>query len=252
MPRPRRLSYANWPEGVDRKVYASLDSTNSEAGRIAPDLARPTWILAQTQTDARGRRGRTWVSPEGNFAASLVMRGQGPMEHWALRSFVAALALAEALDGLTGRPELLALKWPNDVLLQGGKLAGILLETSGVHLTIGIGVNLVAAPSVAEVEKHAVPPISLLGATGLRVTPEDLLTPLAARFAHHEAALVTYGFAPIRTAWLARAARLGQPIRARIGNTTEHGVFRDVDASGNLVLETTNGPRAIPAAEVHF
>jgi len=252
LPRPRRLSYANWPEGVDRKVYASLDSTNSEAGRIAPDLARPTWILAQTQTDARGRRGRTWVSPEGNFAASLVMRGQGPMEHWALRSFVAALALAEALDGLTGRPELLALKWPNDVLLQGGKLAGILLETSGVHLTIGIGVNLVAAPSVAEVEKHAVPPISLLGATGLRVTPEDLLTPLAARFAHHEAALVTYGFAPIRTAWLARAARLGQPIRARIGNTTEHGVFRDVDASGNLVLETTNGPRAIPAAEVHF
>ena len=252
MPRPRRLSYANWPEGVDRKVYASLDSTNSEAGRIAPDLARPTWILAQTQTDARGRRGRTWVSPEGNFAASLVMRGQGPMEHWALRSFVAALALAEALDGLTGRPELLALKWPNDVLLQGGKLAGILLETSGVHLTIGIGVNLVAAPSVAEVEKHAVPPISLLGATGLRVTPEDLLTPLAARFAHHEAALVTYGFAPIRTAWLARAAKLGQPIRAQIGNTTEHGVFRDVDASGNLVLETTNGPRAIPAAEVHF
>ncbi len=252
MPPPRRLSFANWPEGVDRKVYASLDSTNSEAGRIAAGLTRPTWVLAHAQTAARGRRGREWVFPEGNFAASLVMRGQGPMEHWALRSFVAALALAEALDGYTGRPEMLALKWPNDVLLQGGKLAGILLETSGAHLTVGIGVNLVAAPSVAEVEEHAVAPVSLLGETGLRVSPDALLTPLAARFAHHEAALVTYGFAPIRTAWLARAARLGQPIRARIGNTTEHGVFRDVDAGGNLVLETPKGLRAIPAAEVHF
>ncbi|MFT4620891.1 MAG: BirA family biotin operon repressor/biotin-[acetyl-CoA-carboxylase] ligase [Sulfitobacter sp.] len=252
MPRPRRLSFANWPEGVDRKVYASLDSTNSEAGRIAPGLTRPTWILAHAQTAARGRRGRSWANPEGNFAASLVMRGPGPMEQWALRSFVAALALAEALDGLTGRPELLALKWPNDVLLQGGKLAGILLETSGAHLTIGIGVNLVAAPSAAEVEEHAVPPTCLLGATGLRVTPEDLLTPLAARFALHEASLTTYGFAPIRTAWLARAAKLGQSIRARIGNTIEHGVFRDVDAQGNLVLETSKGLRAIPAAEVYF
>ena len=77
-----------WPEGVDRKVFATLDSTNSEAGRIASDLLRPTWILAHAQSAARGRRGREWVNPAGNFAASLIMRPTGPMEHWALRSFV--------------------------------------------------------------------------------------------------------------------------------------------------------------------
>ncbi len=246
------MSYANWPEGVDRKVYDQIDSTNLEAARLAPQLTQPTWILAHRQTAARGRRGRAWVNPDGNFAASLVLRPPGAPDQWALRSFVAALALAEALDSLTGRPDLLALKWPNDVLLQGGKLAGILLESSAPHLTIGIGVNLIAAPDRAEVEPDAVPPVSLLGATGLRVTPEDLLVPLATAFARNEARLTTYGFGPIRTAWLGRAAKLGQPIRARIGTQTLHGVFRDVDASGNLVLETADGPRTIPAAEVYF
>ena len=237
---------------MGRQVHAVLDSTNAEAARLVPGLTGPVWVLAHAQTAARGRRGRVWVNPEGNFAASLVLRPTGSPEMWALRSFVAALALAEALDALIGRPDLLALKWPNDVLLQGGKLAGILLESGQHHLIVGIGVNLITAPSPAEVEADAVAPVSLLGATGLRVTPEDLLTPLAARFAHHDASLATYGFAPVRRAWLARAARLGQPIRARIGQETLHGVFRDVDARGNLVLETSGGVRAIPAAEVYF
>ena len=254
--RRKRLSFAkdagDWPDGVDRKVYASLDSTNAEADRLGLGLTRPTWILALEQTAARGRRGRAWVNPAGNFAASLVMRPVGALEHWALRSFVASLALAEALDGFTGRPGALSLKWPNDVLLNGGKLAGILLESSASQLTIGIGVNLVAAPETDQVEPDALVPVSLLGETGVRVTPEELLTPLATRFAHHEHSLTTYGFAPIRTAWLARAAKLGQPIRARIGQIEEHGVFRDVDAVGNLVLETSKGPRAIPAADVYF
>jgi len=192
------------------------------------------------------------MNPAGNFAASLVMRPEGALEHWALRSFVAALALAEALDVFTGRPGALSLKWPNDVLLNGGKLAGILLESSASQLTIGIGVNLVAAPETDQVESDALIPVSLLGEIGLRVTPEDLLTSLASRFAYHEHSFTTYGFAPIRTAWLARAAKLGHPIRARIGQTEEHGIFRDVDAVGNLVLETSKGLRAIPAADVYF
>jgi BirA family transcriptional regulator, biotin operon repressor / biotin---[acetyl-CoA-carboxylase] ligase len=139
---------AGWPEGVGRRVLAETDSTMAEATRIAPGLGGPEWILALRQTAARGRQGRAWAMPEGNFAASLVMRPAcGPAEA-ALRSFVAALALRDAFVAAGVAEGDLALKWPNDVLLWGGKVAGILLESlsdgrGGVaHLVVGIGVNL--------------------------------------------------------------------------------------------------------------
>jgi len=158
---------------------------------------------------------------------------------------------------VTGRPELLALKWPNDVLLAGGKVAGILLEGIGQgaqvsHLAIGIGVNLAEAPPVEELEPHAVHPVSLLEVTGVRVAPEEFLTVLARSYAAREAAFVTQGFAPIREAWLARAARLGERITARTGGTETTGIFETIDAQGALVLATSEGRRAIPAAEVFF
>ena len=246
------MSLDNWPEGVDRRVYASLDSTNAEGARLVPSLTVPTWILALDQTAARGRRGRAWFNPAGNFAASLVLRPGDPVEHWALRSFVAALALADTVAHLTGGPRGISLKWPNDVLLNGGKLAGILLESAAPHMVIGIGVNLIAAPAASEVETDAARPVSLSQETGLRVTPDDFLTPLAAAYARREAQFTTYGFAPIRTAWLAQAAKLGQPIRARIGHDLVPGIFRDVDGTGNLILETAQGRRAIPAADIFF
>ena len=125
-----------------------------------------------------------------------------------MRSFVAALALYDALVGVSGRVDGLALKWPNDVLLTGGKVAGILLESLGGHLAIGIGVNLVTAPKPDEVEAHAVRPVSVLSAVGVEIAPEVFLAHLADAFAAHEARFVTYGFAPFREAWVARAARL--------------------------------------------
>ena len=120
-----------WPQGYGLHVLESVDSTLNEAARIAPDLAGPVWILAHRQTAGRGRRGRAWSDPKGNLAATLVMRPSGPPEAVAMRSFVAALALFDACVELTGRAEVFALKWPNDVLLNGGKLAGILLESAG-------------------------------------------------------------------------------------------------------------------------
>ena len=247
----------DWPEGYGRRVLASVDSTNAEAARIAPHLAGPEWILALEQTAARGRRGRGWVNPAGNFAATLVMRpGESPAKV-ALRSFVASLALHEALVAVTGRAAGFALKWPNDVLLNGGKLAGILLESAGTggslsHFAIGIGVNLKEAPRADQVEAGALRPVSLLSETGIAPEPEEFLELLAPAYARAEAQFVTYGFEPIRHAWLARAARLGEVITARTTHDSHEGTFETVDADGNLVLMTAEGRQAIAAAEVFF
>ncbi|MCU9847111.1 biotin--[acetyl-CoA-carboxylase] ligase [Defluviimonas sp. WL0024] len=246
-----------WPEGVARHVLAEVDSTNSEAQRLAPGLTQPTWILARRQTAARGRRGREWISPEGNFAATLVMRPTGDPARAALRSFVAALALADALETVCGPGATLSLKWPNDVLLNGGKVAGILLESAGrgadvSHLAVGIGVNLVAAPPREAVEPEATLPVSVLGETGVRIAPEEFLAYLANAFARWEAQLATYGFGPIRTAWLARAAKLGQRITARTASETIEGTFETIAEDGALVIATSQGRRNIPAADVFF
>lgn len=240
-----------------RHVLGEVDSTNSEAQRLAPGLTQPTWILARRQTAARGRRGRAWVSPEGNFAATLVMRPKGDPAKAALRSFVAALALADALETVCGPGATVTLKWPNDVLLNGGKVAGILLESAGAggqvsHLAVGIGVNLISAPPKEAVEEGALTPVSVQGETGIRIPPEEFLTYLSAAFARWERQLITYGFGPIRTAWLARAARLGQPIRARLPGETIEGTFETIAEDGELVLATSQGRRHIPAADVFF
>lgn len=262
-----------WPRGVDRVILDEIDSTNAEAARRAGSYAGPVWILARRQTAGRGRRGRRWNDPEGNFAASLLCHPEGPPDQVALRSFVAGLALFDALVAVTGEAGPLALKWPNDVLLNDGKLAGILLESfaGGAErarcLAVGIGVNLLHAPPSepppvppSELRPDIQPPapmgplraVSLRGETGHSVTPEAFLDLLAPAYARWEAQLESFGFAHLRAAWLARAARLGQRLTARAGRDTFSGIFETLDDSGALVLATAQGRRSIPAADVFF
>ena len=248
---------SSWPEGYSKRVLAEVGSTNAEAARIAPTLAGPEWILGLKQTAGRGRRGREWKAPEGNFAATLVMRPSETPDQVALRSFVAALALFDALDAATGRTDWLSLKWPNDVLLKGGKVAGILLESAGLgqgvgHIAIGIGVNLIAAPRRAELEATAMHPVSVLAETGVRIAPEDFLDLLASAYARHEDTFRTLGFTPIRNLWLSRAARIGEVITARTMRDEVTGTFETVDAQGNLVLKTAKAREMIPAADIFF
>jgi BirA family biotin operon repressor/biotin-[acetyl-CoA-carboxylase] ligase len=242
---------------VARHLLPVTDSTNAHALRLAGEVPRPAWFLAARQTAGKGRRARAWDSPPGNFYATLLLHPTEPPAVVALRSFAAALALRQALVELTGLPEAFALKWPNDVLLNGGKLAGILLESTATgqgiaHLAIGIGVNLIAAPDPAALDAGALRPVSLLAETGLRITPETLLAHLAPAYDLWERRFAREGFAPLRAAWLAHAARLGEPIRARIGQATREGVFETIDPAGNLMLRTAQGVVAIPAAEVFF
>ncbi|MEQ9693628.1 biotin--[acetyl-CoA-carboxylase] ligase [Shimia sp. SDUM112013] len=247
-----------WPQGYGKRVLAEVDSTNAEAGRIAATLTGPEWILGLRQTAGRGRRGRPWADPEGNFAGTLVLRPQETPDRIALRSFVASLALYDAFVAATGKPDLFSLKWPNDVLLNGAKVAGILLESAGFaggmpsHIAIGIGVNLKHAPDAAQLEARAVVPVSLWAETGIEIAPEDFLDLLAAAYARWEHQFVTYGFDPIRIAWLSRAARLGEIITARTAREETTGIFETVDSAGNLVLNTPEGPVAIPAADIFF
>lgn len=185
------------------------------------------------------------------------MRPAGGPARAALRSFIAALALHQALSQLTGLPQGLSLKWPNDLLLNGGKVSGILLESLGSqggvdHLAVGIGVNLIAAPDPSQVEPGAVPPVSVLGETGLRIAPEALLDALAPAFAALEQQLETQGFAPIRAAWMARAARLGETVTARTGSTSRQGIFDGIDDTGAMILRTPQGTETLPAADLYF
>ncbi len=174
-----------------------------------------------------------------------------------MRSFVASLALFDAFVEATGRPQSFSLKWPNDVLLNGGKVAGILLEGVGhgnqmSHLAIGIGVNLVGTPDSSALEAGAMAPVSLAGETGITVVPGEFLRLLVPAYARYEAQFTTYGFAPIREAWLARAAKLGDVITARAGGSETVGTFETIDDSGNLILQTAQGRKAIAAADVYF
>lgn len=242
---------------MGRLLLPSVDSTNAEAFRRAPDVAGPCWILAGEQTAGRGRRARAWASPQGNFHATLLLFPQEAPQIVALRSFAAALALRDALEAATGTGAGLALKWPNDVLMNGGKVAGILLESHGAGegisaLAIGIGVNLIAHPDPALIEPGAVPPVSVLSETGQRVLPERFLAHLATAYDAWERRFSAEGFAPLRAAWLRHAARLGEQITARTGTQTRQGIFETIDAMGNLVLRQGPATLAIPAAEVFF
>ena len=235
----------SWPAG--RVRCEELDSTNSEARRLAEKgEPGPLWISTGRQTAGRGRRGRAWDAAPGNLAATLLIRPGASQAVLGQLSFVAALAAAETASHFARSASILV-KWPNDVLAEGKKLAGILLEGGSDWLAIGIGINLASFPEGTEF-----PAISLAQLGIAPPSPEEALTVLAARFAHWYDVWMKDGFDTIRDAWLARAAGLGKPIRARLPSETREGVFEGIDQSGALLLNEQGRVRPIAAAEVFF
>ena len=247
---------AEWPEGVRRHVLDIVDSTNSEGRRSAHETAAPTWIMARRQTLGRGRHGRSWISSPGSFSATLAMPVEGPIGAIALRSFVAALALRDALVAVSGKDGRIALKWPNDVLINEGKVAGILLEyvdeKGAKCLLIGFGVNLTTAPTILGRDPASTRPVSLVGSTGVHIEGEDFLIELAAAYNLRERQFADGGFEPIRAEWLRHAARLGETITARTANSELRGVFRTVDEDGRAIIDAGGKTHAVAAAEFVF
>jgi BirA family transcriptional regulator, biotin operon repressor / biotin---[acetyl-CoA-carboxylase] ligase len=231
------------PEFFSLRHYAEIDSTNSEARRLAVSGAPSGLVVwADRQSAGHGRQGRAWQSPPGNLYCSILLRPEASAAETAQLSFASALAVCDAIPGdLAPR-----CKWPNDVLIGGKKVAGILLESEGVGgkiaaLIVGIGVNIASHPPDTEM-----PATSL----GPAVTPATMLAAICRHFLSWHDIWRTQGFTPLREAWLARAHGLGSDIRVRYGTTETLGRFVDLDASGALVLENSEGRRHIAAGAV--
>lgn len=244
-----------WPEGYGRRILDQTGSTMDDARAMArAGVPGPVWIMARLQTGGRGRRGNAWKDPGGNFAGTLMLRPRTTAKEAAQLSFVSALAVADVVGRFAPAAQV-ALKWPNDVLVEGGKISGILLESEGQGpvpdwVSVGIGINLASRPPGDPAA--AFPPVAFaeLGVPVPR--PEEVLDVLAESFARWLERYRAEGFQPLRDAFLARAARLGQPIVARLPRETIEGVFADLDEDGRLVLDTPQGARRIAAADVFF
>ena len=245
-----------WPDGVDRLTYAEVDSTNAEGRRLAESIAKPTWLVAETQWQGRGRLSRHWASPKGNLHATLVMPFSMEIRTAALMSMVASLALRDALGHFVGDGHDLTLKWPNDVLLDKGKVAGILLETCGQptapRLLVGMGVNLGSLPELRGRDSAAPRPVSVEGTAGIRVKPVELLTVLAGKFKHRDRQFRDTGFDPIRSEWLRHAAGVGKRARFRMGLRELNGTFETVDGDGCAVVNAGGVRQRVPSADLHF
>jgi BirA family biotin operon repressor/biotin-[acetyl-CoA-carboxylase] ligase len=241
--------------------FADIDSTNAEAMRQAEAGASlPIWISADLQTGGKGRRGREWVSKKGNLYCTGMYSHSGDLASAAKLSFVAALAVADTLAHYIDT-DLIQIKWPNDVLVDGKKISGILLESgtskSGVIVAIGIGINLVNHPKDTETAAthmlEHVPFEKLNNPEPVFTGPEPVMALLAARFEHWRDIYLNEGFASIRSAWTARAVGINQTVSARLSNRTITGTAMGLDNDGALILETPTGAiEKIHAGDVFF
>lgn len=235
--------------GVRLLALATIGSTNQEARDHTQRGERgPLWITAVTQTAGRGRMDRSWVSPEGNLYASLLLSDPSPPEHAPELAFVAALAVRDAI--IAEVPALapqLGFKWPNDLLLAGRKCAGILIEGDvgpggSMNVVIGIGVNCTTHPASASRDQPVLFPATDLRVHGTNITTQQLFRRLSAtmwrRLAEWDRGL---GFSGIVGDWLASARGIGEGTTVRSGGTEKHGRFVGLDQSGRLLLELQGG-----------
>ena len=243
------------PAGFTLQAHDELDSTNEEAKRQAAEGAPSgTLIVAREQSGGRGRQNKTWQSPPGNVYASLLLRPDCRAQEAAQLSFIAALAVADTVGALLPARRDIKLKWPNDVLVGGRKISGILLESApGADarldwLVVGCGINVVSHPELDGGEATS------LRAEGAHdATATSVLQTFAHGFVAWMARWEVEGFGPARAAWLASALGLGSPIEVRLPNETLRGVFKALDAGGALELALEGGgERLVTGGEVYF
>jgi BirA family transcriptional regulator, biotin operon repressor / biotin---[acetyl-CoA-carboxylase] ligase len=237
--------------GVRLVAHAVLGSTNAEALNLARHGERgPLWVTAARQTAGRGRRGRAWISEPGNLYASLLLAAPAAAKHWPELSFVAALAVHDAVVEVAADcKQLLAIKWPNDLLLGGAKFAGVLIEGEGGDegaVAVGIGINCANHPADTDY------PATDLAAAGAPVSPQIVFAALSLKMLGRLAQWNGGdGFSTIRADWLARAAGIGGDVVVHLADGAIAGRFEALDATGALVLRLPDGSaRTIAAGDV--
>lgn len=237
------------PAGYAIRHFARVGSTNDEAKKLA-DQGVPdrTLVLADEQAGGRGRYGRSWASPPGNLYASFIYRPDVPANDAAKIGYVASVAVAEVVTGLLGEERGVSCKWPNDVLVDDKKIAGILPEASinagGAvdWIVLGIGVNIVSNPPATRWPSTS---LQALGPnnTGRAAGIDAVLAALCRSLDIWCVRWLRDGFDPIREAWSARAWSVGQDIRLELPERTLTGRFLGLDEAGALLLASDDGRR---------
>lgn len=243
------------PSAFQLAAFESLDSTNDEIRRRANNGAAEGLVVAALeQTKGRGRRGRTWISQPGNLFCSVLIKPTVEVSEAAKVSFVAALAIYDAIrEAVSDFDCDVTCKWPNDVLIDGYKVCGILLESQAQSstqldwLTIGIGINLAHSP-----DETPYPSGYINAYRDTALNPAKMLEILLPHLQIWLERWETLGFQAIRNAWLDRAKGVGEQITVNLANEQIIGTFETLDHDGGLVLRTTNATRTITAGDVFF
>jgi BirA family biotin operon repressor/biotin-[acetyl-CoA-carboxylase] ligase len=222
-----------------------IGSTNDEARRMAAEGApHGTVVHADEQTAGRGRLSHTWFSPPGNLYLSILLRTGQPAARAAELGFLASLAVADTVEALLPRQTRTVLKWPNDVLVSGAKIAGILLEQVDGATIMGIGLNVLQAPSTGAYKA------TTIVANGGIASVDGARDILLDRLGRHLSVWRTNGFAAIREHWLQRSYPIGAVIRASVGAQPIGGEFAGLDVDGALLLDTPSGRQRIVAGDI--
>jgi BirA family biotin operon repressor/biotin-[acetyl-CoA-carboxylase] ligase len=228
---------------------AEIDSTNEACRqRALAGEAAGLVIRADRQTAGRGRRGRSWTSPSGNLYASILLRPQRPVSEAAALGFAAVTAIGDVAEALLPAGARVEHKWPNDLLINGGKASGILLEAQPGFVVLGIGVNVASHPA-----DTPYPATDLVAAGAAPIGPQAVLERLLTAFAPLYDTWERDGFAALLPAWRRRAAGLGEAIEVRLERETIVGTFLDLEPDGTLRLGLSDGTeRRIAAGDVYF
>jgi len=225
--------------------HEKIGSTNDEARRLAQEGApHGTVVHADEQTSGRGRLSHTWFSPPGNLYLSILLRTGEPSFRMGELSFMTALAVAETVEALLPRKIRAMLKWPNDVLVNGGKIAGILLEQVDDATIVGIGLNVLQSPSNAAYKTTTI--VANGGIASVDGARDIVLDRISVHLANWRAT----GFESIRAQWLERSYPIGAAIRAHVSGQPVAGHFAGLDPDGALLLDTPEGRQRIIAGEI--
>lgn len=231
-----------WPKNFKLIQYNELDSTNSEAKRLAFKDEINTCVFSRIQTNGKGSRGRKWISGSKNLTASFLIYPSGNFIEFSHRTFVASLALFDSFVYAGIKNKDLTLKWPNDVLLKQRKVSGILLESvvnknsKKSALIIGIGVNLYSYPNkINKLNSSKIKPTSLFSILGQETpSPDQMLIYIANSLQFWEKKYIEQGFGYIKNAWLNFSYTIGKKLEVEFKGKMLKGSFFGINDNGSL------------------